>query len=484
MLVDRTIQKIYFLAICGTAMAPLAVMLHQKGYKVWGVDDDVYPPMSNFLQENHIPVHIGYNPAHLDDSPDLVVVGNAISRGNPEIEEILNRRISIISLPDAIREFLIRDHRSIVVTGTHGKTTTTALLAWIFQVAERKPNFLAGGLLANFGKGFQLAGGTDVILEGDEYDSAYFDKVAKFLRYQPEIGVINHVEYDHADIYNSFAEVETAFKRFVNLIPGNGLLVACSDFPTVRAVIARPFCPVQTFGLTDATADWRAEEIRFAEDQTSFRVLLHGKPQCEVSMVLPGEYNVRNALAAIAVSRHVQIDWDAIRRAFASFRGVKRRMELKGQIGDIRIYDDFGHHPTAIRETLQGFKKHHPATRVWALFEPRTATTRRNVFQKELADALGLANRVLIAPVHRPDKAPVEQTLSCDRLVNDLLALQVFAQCCESPDAMVDLLCKECRPGDAIITFSNGPFGGIHQKLLDRLPGTATGRTDRSIAQV
>ncbi|MBN1542737.1 UDP-N-acetylmuramate:L-alanyl-gamma-D-glutamyl-meso-diaminopimelate ligase [candidate division KSB1 bacterium] len=450
-------------------MAPLAVMLKQKGHTVWGVDEDVYPPMSLFLAENDIPVHIGYDPAHLDPAPDLVVVGNTISRGNPEIEEILNRRIPIVSLPEAIRDYLIRGHRSIVVTGTHGKTTTSALLAWIFQQAGRRPNFLVGGLLANFGRGFQLSDGPDVILEGDEYDSAYFDKVAKFLHYQPDIGVINHVEFDHADIYNSFEEIQTAFKRFVNLIPGNGFLVACSDFSSVREVIAKSFCEVETFGLQDSPADWRADAIHFESNRTVFDVIFRGQVQEKIEMPLPGAYNVRNALAAIAVARHVQIEWSDIRQGFSTFAGVMRRMEFKGSAGGVDIYDDFGHHPTAIREALIGFKRHHPESKVWALFEPRSATTRRSIFQSDLAEALSEADRVLIAPVHRPDKAPPGQVLSCERLVNDLIAHHVPARCCPASDRMVEILLDELRTGDAVITFSNGPFGGIHQKLLDAL---------------
>jgi UDP-N-acetylmuramate: L-alanyl-gamma-D-glutamyl-meso-diaminopimelate ligase len=459
-------KKIYFLAICGTAMASLAAMLKTKGYEVYGSDEGVYPPMSDFLTEQQIPVFDHFDIANLTPTPDLVIVGNAISRGNVEIEEILDQHIPYMSLPDALREFLIRGHRSFVVTGTHGKTTTTALLSWIFQTAGRDPSFLIGGIPNNF-RGFQVGGGEDFIIEGDEYDSAFFDKVAKFLRYLPDIGIINAVEYDHADIYPSLDDIKLAFRRFVNLIPRNGLLVACGDDANVREIITRAFCPVLTFGLMPGL-DWYAQDMIADKSGVSFSVYKKGEFWQRLTLPMAGNHNVRNALACIAVAEYVGIDAEDIVRAVATFQGVKRRLEFKGVARGIEIYDDFGHHPTAVRETLAAFRAQHPAQRIWALYEPRSATSRRNVFQREFADSFNDADVVLVAPVHRPDKAPVEQLFSSSKLAEDLRAK---GKICENLDVenMVEYILAKCHDGDVIITFSNGPFSNIHQKLLTRL---------------
>ena len=461
-------QRIYFLAICGTAMASLAAMLKQKGHQVYGSDSGIYPPMSDFLEEQGIEVFSGFDPGHLDPAPDLVVVGNAISRGNVEIEEILDRRIPYISLPDALREFCIRGRRSVVVTGTHGKTTTTTLIAWLFESAGRDPSFLIGGIPNNFGRGFQVGKGEEIILEGDEYDSAYFDKAAKFLRYMPDIGVINNIEFDHADIYSSLDEIIVAFRRFVNLIPRNGLLVSCADYETVRGVSARAFCSVETFGFS-AGALWRPLDIASTEKGARFTVLCDGAPLGEVEVALSGEHNVRNVLAAIAVARRAGIEFSAIQKALAAFTGIKRRLEFKGKAADVSVYDDFGHHPTAIQETLQGFRQSHPGARIWALFEPRSATTRRSVFQKEMVSAFAKADGALIAPVDRPDKAPAGQVFSTEELAADLRQLGRDAVAVASVDEMLPYLLAHVQPGDVVITFSNGPFGGIHEKLLTAL---------------
>ncbi len=461
-------KRIYLLAIGGTAMASLAALLKHKGYQVSGSDSGIYPPMSDFLAEQEIEVFTGFDPAHLDPAPDLVVVGNVISRGNVEIEEILDRRIPYMSLPDALREFCIRGHRSIVVTGTHGKTTTTALIAWIFQSAGRDPSFLVGGIPNNFGRGFQSGSGQEIILEGDEYDSAYFDKAAKFLRYMPDVGVINNIEYDHADIYSSLDEIIVAFRRFVNLIPRSGLLVSCADYETVRAVSARAFCPVETFGFS-AEALWQPRAVTVTGRGLKFGVVRAGEFLGEVEIALSGEHNVRNVLAAVAVAQHAGIDFSAVCSALDSFSGIRRRLEFKGTAGGVSIYDDFGHHPTAILETLQGFRRRNPEARIWALFEPRSATTRRSVFQKEMVEAFAKADAALIAPVDRPDKAPAGEVFSTEMLAADLRLKGREALAVSSVDEMVSYLLAHLRPGDVVITFSNGPFGGIHNKLLQEL---------------
>jgi UDP-N-acetylmuramate: L-alanyl-gamma-D-glutamyl-meso-diaminopimelate ligase len=464
----KSVKRIYFLAVCGTAMASLAAMLRKKGYSVYGCDENVYPPMSTFLKENDIPVFLGYDISHLNPAPDLVIVGNVISRGNKEIEEILARHIPYLSLPEAIREFFIRDHHSIVVTGTHGKTTTTSLLAWLFECGGKEPSFLIGGIPNNFNRGFQVGKGRDFIIEGDEYDSAFFDKAAKFLRYMPDIGIINIIEYDHADIYSSLEEINTAFERFIRLIPNNGLLLLGYDNETARAMSTKAFCMVQSFGLSPG-ADWTATNIRVNPDGTIFDVNRNSAMMGRCFVPLYGEHNVRNSLAAIAVATQTDIDFAIIKQALAEFKGVKKRLELKSIVNDIAIYDDFGHHPTAIRETLAAFRAQNKSHQIWALFEPRTATTRRNIFQKEFSLAFDNADVILIAPVDRPDKVPAAQLFSVEQLASDLVKKEKTAFAFSSVDSMVEFLSKQLQKDDVVITFSNGPFGGIHEKLATAL---------------
>ncbi|MBN1479942.1 UDP-N-acetylmuramate:L-alanyl-gamma-D-glutamyl-meso-diaminopimelate ligase [candidate division KSB1 bacterium] len=462
-----TKKRIYFLAICGTAMASLAAMMKAKDYEVYGVDEGIYPPMSDFLAEQKIPVFDGFDPGHLVPAPDLVVVGNVISRGNVELEEILDRHIPYISLPDALRDFIIRGKRSIVVTGTHGKTTTTSMLAWIFDCAERHPSFMVGGIPKNFGRGFQLDNGDDFIIEGDEYDSAYFDKVAKFLRYIPDIGIINAIEFDHADIYDSLDDIKLAFRRFVNLIPRSGLLVACKDDANTMEIAEKAFCPVATFGLA-ADADWRGAMIESAAQGIQFNVYKNHDLWGQISLLMPGEHNVRNALAAIAVADFAGIPKATILHALATYQGVKRRLELVGSVNGLDIYDDFGHHPTAIRETLAAFRAQHPNRRIWALYEPRSATSRRNIFQKQFAESFDDADFILVAPVHRPDKAPPDQLFSVQQLAEDLEKRGKSGNCLTVED-MVKFIKERAQKDDVIITFSNGPFDGIHEHLLNGL---------------
>lgn len=448
-------------------MASLAAMMKAKGYHVYGVDEGVYPPMSDFLQEQKIPVFDGFHPEHLEPSPDLVVVGNVISRGNVEMEEILDRHIPYISLPDALREFLIRGKRSIVVTGTHGKTTTTALLSWIFDNAGRRPSFMVGGIPKNFGRGFQLGEGDDFIIEGDEYDSAYFDKVAKFLRYIPDIGIINAVEFDHADIYNSLDEIKLAFRRFVNLIPRNGLLVACRDETNTMEVVQKALCPVATFGL-NKLADWYAESKTITAQATQFEIYKQGRFWGHAVLTIPGDHNIKNALAAIAVADFAGLPAATVLAALKTYQGVKRRLELVGSVNGIDVYDDFGHHPTAIRETLSAFRAQQTNRRIWALYEPRSATSRRNVFQKQFAESFDAADFILIAPVFRPEKAPADQLFSVQQLAEDLRKRGKTSYCLPV-EKMVKLVQEQAQKRDVIITFSNGPFDGIHDKLLNSL---------------
>ncbi|MBN1997110.1 UDP-N-acetylmuramate:L-alanyl-gamma-D-glutamyl-meso-diaminopimelate ligase [candidate division KSB1 bacterium] len=447
-------------------MASLAAMLKQMDYHVTGSDEGIYPPMSTFLEQEKIPVKIGFLPEHLDPRPDLVIVGNAISRGNVEIETVLDQHIPYMSLPEALREFCIRGKRSIVITGTHGKTTTTSLVAWIFNHANRQPGFLIGGIPRNFNRGYQVGTGNDFIIEGDEYDSAFFDKAAKFLRFMPDIGVINCIEFDHADIYNSIDEILLAFKRFVNLIPRNGLLVVSKQDTLAVQVSKNAFCRVETFG---PGGDWYARNVKISSQQ-SFFVLYHkDQPVGEISVPLFGAHNINNVLASIAVAHHAGITLETVSQALKLFKGIKRRLELVASVENIDIYDDFGHHPTAILATLKSFRQRFPQRKIWALFEPRTATTRRNIFQELLVDAFMDADCILVAPIHRPEKVPEDQLLSCEQLVNDLSIRKKTAEYFKSINHILDYLSRHLQKGDLVVTFSNGSFSNIHGKLIDRL---------------
>lgn len=461
-------QRIHLIGICGTAMATLAALLKHRGHEVSGSDEHVYPPMSDFLAAENIPVLQGYQADHIA-SPDLVVVGNAISRGNVELETVLDRGLRYASLPETIRDQFLWTADSIVIAGTHGKTTTTALTGWLLTAAGADPTVLIGGIARNFGKGgasYRVGAGKAFVIEGDEYDSAYFDKTAKFLKYLPDIAVINNIEFDHADIYASIDEVRLAFRRLVNLVPGNGLTLLGVDSTDAAALAAHARSRVQTFGLSDA-AEWRAVGIKVG-DTTTFRVTRAGNDLGEFTMPLLGEHNVRNALAAIAVGVDAGCDIESLRRGLAAFKGVKRRLEVVGAANDITIYDDFAHHPTAVDETLRAVRRAAPGRRIWAIFEPRSASSCRRVFQDDFARAFAGADEVVIASVYR-STLPEHERLSEVTLVADLRAKNVSARHLPDVDTIVQMVAAEARSGDLVVVMSNGGFGGIHKKLLDAI---------------
>lgn len=464
----KKINRIYFVAICGTAMASLAALLKSRGYTVYGSDRDVYPPMSTFLQDQDIPVFQGFDPAHLEPKPDLVVIGNAMSRGNVEVEAILEQKLHYVSLPEVLKEFFIRGRRSIVVTGTHGKTTTTAMLSWVFTTSGRDPGFLLGGIAQNFGSGFRDGKGPEFIIEGDEYDTAFFDKGPKFLHYLPEVLIVNNIEFDHADIYDSIDQIKLNFRRLVNLVPRNGLFLAGAEDKNVQELIARAFCPVQTFGLAPE-CEWRAENIVPNAMGLNFTVIRKDQALGDIFIPMFGLHNVRNTLAAVAASSHVGIKFDQIRKSFLSFQSVRRRMELRGVVNEIYVYDDFAHHPTEVRATLNAGRHKHPTAKIWAVFEPRTATTRRKVFQTELANAFADADEVLVTPVHRPDKTTPDNLFSVEQMIADLNAKDIRAATMPNVDVIVDYIAAQVQPGDVILALSNGSFDNIHEKLLTRL---------------
>jgi UDP-N-acetylmuramate: L-alanyl-gamma-D-glutamyl-meso-diaminopimelate ligase len=463
-------MRVHFIGICGTAMATLAALLKARGDLVQGSDAHVYPPMSDFLAAEGIPVFDGYAAEHIGDDIDLVVVGNAISRGNVELESVLDRSIRYASLPETIREAFLWDADAVVIAGTHGKTTTTALTAWLLTAGGLDPSMLVGGIARNFGAGgasFRVGAGRAFVIEGDEYDSAYFDKTAKFLKYLPDIAVVNNVEFDHADIYADLDAVRLAFARFVRLVPRRGLVLLGADSPDAAALAAHAHCPVQTFGLAE-TCDWRAEDLSAQGTSTSFTLRGPGGLSAAVTLPMLGVHNVRNALAAAAVAHASGVDAAAIAAGLASFAGVRRRLEVVGVRSGVTVYDDFAHHPTAVAETIAAMRAARPGARLWAIFEPRSASSCRRVFQDAFAAAFAGADQVVIAPVFR-SALPEAERLSAPALVADLAARGVAARSAGSIDEIVAWVGSEARAGDEVVVMSNGGFGGIHGRLLEAL---------------
>ena len=450
-------------------MATLAALLKHRGHDVSGSDEHVYPPMSDFLAAERIHVLEGYKPDHVAPAPDLVVVGNAISRGNAELEAVLDRGIRYASMAETIREQWLWDADAIVIAGTHGKTTTTALTGWLLTAAGADPMVLVGGIARNFGDdgaSYRIGKGKAFVIEGDEYDSAYFDKTAKFLKYLPDIAVINNIEFDHADIYRDIDEVRLAFRRLVNLVPKRGLTLLGIDSPDAAALAANARSRVQTFGLS-GDAEWRGVDVR-ATNGTTFRLQRNGDDLGEFTMPLLGDHNVRNALAAIAIGVDLGLDLERLRQGLAAFKGIKRRLEVVGHARGVTVYDDFAHHPTAVDETLKAVRRSFPGRRIWAVFEPRSASSCRRIFQDDFARAFAGADEVVIASVFR-STLPPEERLSESMLVDDLTARRVRARHLPDVDAIVAAVSREASDGDLIVVMSNGGFGGIHRKLLAAL---------------
>lgn len=463
-------MKIHLVGVGGTAMATLAAMLKRKGHEVRGSDLAIYPPMSTFLVEEGIETLAGYDAGHITPDLDLVIVGNAVSRGNPEVEEVLDRKIRHCSLPEAVREHFLWGARSIVIAGTHGKTTTTAMTAWLLTSAGRDPSLLVGGIAANFGEdgsSYRIGHGREFVIEGDEYDSAFFDKTAKFLKYLPDIAVIGNIEFDHADIYADLDEIRLAFRRLVNLVPGRGRLVLGADSPEAAAMRAFARSPIVTFGLSSG-ADWYAYDLRVTSDGTSFAVRHAGKSIGRFSFPLLGAHNVRNALASMAVAHEVGVDTHAMAEGLATFKGVKRRLEALGTVAGVTVYDDFAHHPTAIAETLAAMRAAHPGGRLRAVFEPCSASSCRKVFQEAFADSFRAADDVIIAAVYRSN-LPEAERLSAEQLAADIERTGIRARYVPAVPDIIDLLVAERRENDQVVVMSNGRFGGIHGKLLDAL---------------
>ncbi|MFL5636416.1 MAG: UDP-N-acetylmuramate:L-alanyl-gamma-D-glutamyl-meso-diaminopimelate ligase [Gemmatimonadaceae bacterium] len=465
----------HLIGIGGTAMASLAGLLKAAGHKVTGSDANVYPPMSTGLQEMGIAYTEGYRAENLEPRPDIVVVGNVISRGNPELEEVLIRKLRYTSAAATIKEEFIWGHHSLAVAGTHGKTTTTSLLAWVLESAGLNPSFLIGGIAENFGTSFRLTDSNYFVIEADEYDTAYFDKGPKMWHYLPDTAIVNNIEFDHADIYRDEEAYNFAFARFINLVPKNGVVIAGWDSPIVRQLVPKSFAPVETFAYGEDAAPpaaqphWYARDVEFSESGTRFRAFRSDHEWGRIDTPLAGAFNVRNVLAVIAAAESVNADRDGVREGLRTFRSVKRRMEVRGEVRGVAVIDDFAHHPTAVRETINAIRQKYAGRRIVAVYEPRSYTAQRREFQDDYAKAFGGADEVIFASLYRPDRYTKETALDLDELISDIATNGKKAKQLKDADAIVADLVPRLQPRDVVLIMSNGGFGGIHQKLLDRL---------------
>jgi UDP-N-acetylmuramate: L-alanyl-gamma-D-glutamyl-meso-diaminopimelate ligase len=463
----------HLIGICGTAMAALAGMLQARGHRVTGSDENVYPPMSTMLASLGINVMKGYRPEHLEPAPDCVVVGNAIPRGNAEVEITLNRKLLYRSQAEVVKDEFIRGRRSLVVAGTHGKTTTTSIAAWVMDQAGLDPMFLIGGVAQNFGVSFRVTQSDYFIIEGDEYDTAYFDKGPKFMHYLPEIAIVNNIEFDHADIYKDLAAVKLAFRRLMNLVPGNGKLIVGWDNANVRDIVGlmgqKLFTKLETFG-TSEDAKWRVSGVDFSGEISKFMVTREGQLWGEFQTSLIGDFNLLNCLAVIIAADAWGVSRDVIRNALATFKNVRRRVEVRGEERGVTVIDDFAHHPTAVRETLRGLRNRYRERRLIAVFEPRSWSSRLAVFQDEYARAFASSDYVLIAGVFDSQKVGEKgESLNTTRLIEEISNQKKPAFLFPDADAIIDHLLPELREGDVVAIMSNGGFGGIHEKLLEKL---------------
>lgn len=466
-------EHIHLLGIAGSAMSPAAGMLKERGLRVTGSDVNVYPPASTLLDSLGIQWNEGYRADNLKPAPDLAVIGNAISRGNAELEYILDEKIPYCSMPQLLEDYFLPGKTSIVIAGTHGKTTTTAMLAWILHVAGRRPDFLVGGVAPNFGdRSYGLGGGEEFVIEGDEYDTAFFDKAPKFLHYHPDELILTSLEFDHADIYPDLASIALQFRRLVNLVPRRGRIVAWGESEQLREATAKAFCPVETFGLAPE-CDWCAGDIVWHDAATEFRVAYRGNEVTRVRIPVAGRHNVLDALAAIALAYGRGVECDAITHALATFQSVRRRMEIKGEAGGVLVVEDFAHHPTAIKLTLEAARTRWPGRKIWAAVEPRSNTMRRKVFQDALPDALALADTVLFGPVNRAQLLEESDRLSPETIAEAIRERGCSAAALQSADEIAEHIADNSKAGDLVLIMSNGSFDGLTHKVLERLGARA-----------
>src|SRR5438445_7007915 len=466
MRVKEVPKKFHFLGICGTAMASVAAALQERGFKVSGSDENVYPPMSTFLQEKGIALKQGYRAENIPPDTDVVVIGNAMKRGNPEVEAVLNRKLFYLSLPEVLKNYFFDGNHNLVFTGTHGKTTVTALLAWIMEKAGRKPGYLIAGLPKKFGQGARLNDSKYFIIEGDEYDTAFFDKRSKFVHYLPELVIVNNIEFDHADIFKNLDEIKLTFRRLLNIVPQNGMVLVNGDDPNCMEVAKDCLTQMIEVGCSKNCAQ-RIRDVAYSAEGSRFKL---GEETFEIPLV--GEFNVHNAAMAAMAARFYDVPKTKIDGAFKSFGGVARRLELRGEARGVKVIDDFGHHPTAIAQTLQALRQRYQSQRIWAIFEPRSNTTRRAVFQKELPEALKVADGVFIAQVARLEQIPEAERLNPEEVVKEISEDGRPAFYEKNADAIIDRIMPLLKPEDVVVVLSNGCFDNIHEKLLARLKNT------------
>ena len=456
-------QKFHFTGICGTAMGSVAAALQDRGFKISGSDESVYPPMSIFLEEHEIKLHQGYRAENIPADADVVVIGNAMKRGNPEVEAVLNRKLFYLSLPEVLKNYFLRGKHNLVVTGTHGKTTTTSLLTWIMEKAGRNPGYLIGGIPKNLGQGAHLNDSKYFVIEGDEYDSAFFDKRSKFVHYLPELVIVNNVEFDHADIFKDLDEIKLSFRRLLNIVPQNGMVLVNGDDHNCVEVAKDCLAQMVEVGFSKNCAQ-RIRDVTYSPAGSQFTL---GDDVYEIPLV--GEFNVRNAAMAASAARFYDVPKAKIDNALKSFSGIARRQEVRGEARGVKVIDDFGHHPTAIAQTLQALRQRYQSQRIWAIFEPRSNTTRRAVFQKELPEALKVADGVFIAQVARLEQIPEAERLNPEEVVKEISEDGRPAFYEKNADAIIDRIMPLLKPEDVVVVFSNGGFDNIHEKLLARL---------------
>ena len=456
-------EHFHFIGICGTAMGSVAAALQNRGYTITGSDQNVYPPMSDFLIKNNINVSVGHDENNIPDKVDLVVIGNAMSRGNVEVESVLNRKIPYTSLPELIKRYFLQGKRNIVITGTHGKTTTSSIIAHLLNDNGLNPNLMIGGIPLDIGEGGRFTESEFFVIEGDEYDTAFFDKRSKFVHYMPEIVVVNNIEFDHADIFNNIEEIKLSFKRMLNIVPENGIVFVNGDDNNAVEVTENCRAPVIKVGAND-DCDFKIENLNLESFNSSFSI-----KDNSYQLPMDGEFNVRNAAMAIAVSDFLNIDQKNIIESVSKFSGIARRQELRGEEKNVKVIDDFGHHPTAIAATIGALKQRYPDSKIWAIFEPRSNTSRRNLLQSELEDSLSQANGVIISEVPNPEKVPDGELLDVESVIENLSSKGKEAFIGLSSDDIVNKLIPLTSSGDTIVVLSNGGFGGIHGKLLEAL---------------
>ena len=446
-------------------MGSVAVALRERGFTVTGSDENVYPPMSTFLEEKGIKLYQGYRAENIPPDADLIVIGNAMKRGNPEVEAVLNRKLFYLSLPEVLKNYFLRGRHNLVVTGTHGKTTTTSLLAWIMETAGHKPGYLIGGIPKNFGEGARLNDSKFFVIEGDEYDTAFFDKRSKFVHYLPELVIVNNIEFDHADIFNNLDEIKLSFRRLLRIVPQNGMVLLNGDDPNCVDVGKECLAQMIEVGFSKNCAQ-RIRDAAYSTNGSRFRL---GDETFEIPLF--GEFNVRNAAMAVSAASFYRVPKAKIDQALKTFSGIARRQEVRGEARGVKIIDDFGHHPTAVTETLKALRDRYPGHRLWAIFEPRTNTTRRAVFQQQLPDALKLADGVFISQVARLEQIPEDERLNPAGVIDAIAGAGRPAFYEKDADAIVDRIVPMLQPKDVVTVFSNGGFDNIHEKLLARLKG-------------